>query len=167
MNRIALTLTAGVLATPAAAEIGTTRLYEAEPWIVEYQVDEGRGYMACLMIRYSPDAILSFRMERHDASTGFMSLHVMDLSWNAAPRKVPIYVDIDDRRFSRVAHVDGSSLFAGSIGAELMLAVAGGNAIAISNAEGQRLLSYSLRGSSAAAGALVDCWKKFGGSDPF
>jgi hypothetical protein len=83
---------------------------------------------------------------------------------------VPIVVDIDYARFDGSGRTEGSSVFVTDVSTDFVEKMMEGSAIALFNAEGRRLITFSLSGSKAAVLKWIECYGLISatpGADPF
>jgi hypothetical protein len=158
---VALFLAASVV-TSANAGSNDTLLFEKGYWsVVHVAFDDGS--QSCKMVSLTPRSAMILW-----ADTDGLTFHVANDDWNLDERTARIYVDVDYDRFDGRATLSGRSMFVFGLSQDFIVALARGNAVALFNDRGHRLLTYSLRGSAAATYALMDCWGKImPSSDPF
>lgn len=150
-------LTAALLASSAyaASADDTTVLFSRGFWTVTFETWDD-GTTACAMSSDDKTGRSITIWLDEDGAT----FHMFNPSWNMEPRDVPVHVDVDYTRFNAIGTVKGNSLFVPDLTVDFIAALADGNAMAVFNGGGDRLLTYSLRGSYAATVALIECGNK-------
>lgn len=156
-------LAASILASGGVRAGSTdTVLFTEGLWSVEHVAFDD-GTASCAMSSATDiDAMTIW------ADEAGITFQVTSLAWNMSERQADIFVDIDYNRFEGTASLDSNSIFVFDLKEEFVTSFAAGSAVALFNERGDRLLTYSLKGSAAATLALMDCWSKIAPlSDPF
>lgn len=173
MRRLLVTIAlAGALSGAPGAAQDATLLGTFGLWHVEHTAGTD-GSAACSLSSYGADGS-RVGVWAFDYAPG-LTLEVSNPAWAAPARDVQISVDIGPERFSGPARVSGDILVVPDLTKDFVLAFAAGRDLTLRNADGEQILRYSLRGSAAGVGALLECWARisppapdpFGASDPF
>lgn len=177
MWRILVTFLALTLGTAAAhaQPYDTTRLFTRGAWYVELTHDTSDGELWCSAETRNNEA-QTFSVTTYD--DGGVILFVFDNRWALAPRDVDFIVNIDRQRWTINGYADdigiSVTLDDKDQADDFLYDLARGNSVAVANADGRRIASFSLSGSSAALSTLMDCWSSIlignegpGYKDPF
>lgn len=153
-----LFLAAGfALAASPAAAIDYYPLSVHGQWTVEVVVwDDGR--MSCRARSEGDGTAMSMWVNEYGDEAHFQ---FASERWDFIREEDhPIFVDIDYTRYTARANLTGSSAIVFDLGTEFIEHFKRGNAIALFDGDGRRLMTYGLRGSSAAAHDLGVCWSR-------
>lgn len=146
----------------------TNTLFQKGTWTVSITYDNYDGLFWC-------DASTSNRQSQELAltlyETGLFTIFVFDPRWNISPRPLRFLIDVDYSRWKMDGEGDGVSISItpenGDKAAKFTREVMEGTAVALMNADGRRLGTFSLSGSYAAVLNLFECYDRIGKSDPF
>jgi hypothetical protein len=157
---IILTVAAAVLATGALAEkYESTQLFRRGAWYVELTHDTEDGELWCSAETGNSEAQAISVTAYED---GGVMLFVFDNRWQLSARDVRFFVDIDRSRWTIDGYADGIGISAplsdSDRAGDFLYQLARGNAARVYNDAGQQLAGFSLSGSSAALGSLMECW---------
>ncbi len=150
-----------------------TLLFREKAWAVELTHDSRDGQLWC-SAETTNRARQTLSLTAYDS--GAMAMFVFDPGWSITPRPVEFLVDVDYSRWTMAGTGDGIGVSIGldrpeeaaAFLTELRLA----HAVAVMNADGRRLATFSLAGSDAGIGALMGCWESIlssvrASADPF
>lgn len=155
-----------------AQPFDTQRLFSRGAWSVEMTHDTADGDLWCVAATRNARGQF-FALTAFDS--GSIALLVTDPGRQLTPRAVRFLVDIDYSRWTieGTARDIGVSIVMNDApqAARFIRQLQRGNAVAVLNDPGQRLATFSLRGSWAAITALMTCWNRItppgGSTDPF
>jgi hypothetical protein len=149
-----LTVAAMLLAGQAMADVtGSEMLYHNRFWSVELvSFDDGTDSCALSSFRGAVQSIIIW------AGPHGVDLQVHSDNWSMADRYVTINVDVDRAGFTGTARATEGSLIVFDLAGDFLSAVALGRTLTVRNDLGERLMVYSLAGSAAAMGKLVECY---------
>jgi hypothetical protein len=161
---------AGV-AAPALAETTSTTLFQHKHWEVEL-VSYDDGTYACLAeVDAGSD---SFTLWTYGDSSVRLQFYSLDWDFGDNGETADLSVEIDRRGAWSLTAADlymNSVLFNlpdSDLSVDFIVEVANGNTLHLRTDTGEGVKDYSLAGSSASIGALIDCNETLaGGSNPF
>lgn len=84
-------------------------------------------------------------------------LNIENPGWSLQDREAEIRVDVDYQRWRSVAELKDENISVFGLNPEFLDAIAYGNAVALKDSDDRNILTFSLRGSSAAMRALKTC----------
>ena len=151
------------------AELDSRTIFSKGAWAVEVTYDtEDNNFWCAASSTNRQDQ--TFSVVTYDNNT--MSIFFFDDRWNLAPRKVDFLIDVDDERWTVTGDADGFGLSAvlddGESAGDFVDNLMWGNAVALLNTDQRNLATFSLNGSAAAMGQLIECWDRIATpSDPF
>ncbi len=172
MKVILSTLAAALLfaGTAGARDIYETEtLFREKKWQVDLTHDAADGTLWCSAETRNRVG-QTFSLTAYEG--GGLVLFVFDPGWSIARRPVDFLVDVDYSRWTMAGTGNGISV---SIGLDepkkniaFLSELQAAHAVAVMNAEGRRLATFSLAGSGAGIEALMACWSSIlaPGRDP-
>jgi hypothetical protein len=158
-------------AAPALAETTSETLFRHKHWEVEL-VSYDDGTYACLAeVDAGSD---SFTLWTYGDSSVRLQFYSLDWEFGDVGDTADLSVEIDRRGAWSLTAADlymNSVLFNlpdSDLSVDFIMEVARGNTLHLRSATGEGVKDYSLAGSSASIGALIDCNDALsGGSNPF
>jgi hypothetical protein len=152
--KLAAAALAAFIAFPAAAA-DERLMYERGDWAVTL-VDWDDGTLSCKASSQTDDTRM---IVWGDSWNETLNFQFVARGWDFAEATGTIFVDIDYQRYDAAALFHGGSIFVNDLSADFMRHFKRGSAIALFDEYGRRVMTYSLRGTSAVTDALLECWR--------
>lgn len=163
MIRPALALAAAlVAATPALAESKETIVVTSGEWLVTHVAFDD-GTSACTMRAEANTRLVSL-WAGESPDIAFVAV---DEAWSLAERQVAIVVTIDGAPWTAQARAQENSIFTNGLTSDFIIALGQGRKLGLTTEDGTELMGFSLEGSAAALGGLLECWDTIRKGDPF
>ena len=165
---VIFTITASSVASQEQDRYETSTLFQKGTWTVTItydNVDQDFWCAASTSNRQNQEFDLTF------FESGQFTIYVFDNNWNISPRPIRFLIDVDYSRWEMEGQGNGVSISItpanSDNAAKFTREVMEGNALALMNADGRRLGTFSLNGSYAAVLKLLECYERISQRDPF
>ena len=144
-----------------AVAAGAIALHAEGGWAVEHGYDWERGGAWCAAETANAEG-QGFGIRVH--ADGGSRVFVADGGWSAPPRVVEFSIDIDDKRWAIEGEAGAGAvtvpLESNPSAAWFLTELAEGAAVAVVDAGGATVGSFSLAGARGALAGLADCWAR-------
>ncbi len=157
--RAALCAFAMVLAASASADTRKTTLFRKGAWEALLYQDDELGVWCGAETRNHRNQMMALA----GMDTGMLVVLFTDPRWGLRPRDVDFLVDIDYARWRVRGRAEDQSVMVvpqdAKAARRFFRELQKGFAVALRNADGERLAVFSLRGSSATLARFLTCWE--------